>query len=371
MKVRIRIAFAAAIVAFGVALVPTAAPAAVPAHATPGSAQEGAYPWRMEEVAPGVYAALQPTATRFDDSNSTVIIGTNEVVVVDAQSEPAAVRSLITWIGTVTEAPVQLVINTHWHGDHTQGNAIYRDAYGDGLEIIGHASLTEDVPQRAAAFVSERTAYFDAELPAARERLAQGVFRDGTAMTDADKIEQTAVLDRADEWLAANRDARFVAPSRTYTSRQRLQRAGHTIDLIHFQGHTRGDTVVWLPREGVALTGDLLDDLPYAGHGYPTSWRAALATLRDLPIRATVPGHGPVFRDSNKLEAVHDFLDALIRETASAVAEDRNAETVMDAMNAGPWRARLASDDVAAGFFDQTLPEAIERAWLEAKGEIE
>jgi len=356
MKVSHRIAFATV---------------AVLVAAQPSTAQESAYPWRMEEVAPGVFAALQPTATRFDDSNSTVIIGGNEVVVIDAQSNPDAVRSLIAWIGTATEVPVRLVINTHWHGDHTQGNAIYRDAYGDGLEIIGHGSLEADVPDRAASFVSERTAYFDAELPAARERLEQGVFRDGATMSPADKIEQAAVLERAEAWLAANRDARFVVPSRTYSSRQRLQRAGHTIDLVHFEGHTRGDTVAWLPREGVAITGDLLDDLPYAGHGYPSSWRDALAVLREWPIRVTIPGHGPVLRNSDKLEAVHDFLDALVGETAAAIASGSAPESVLDAMATGPWRERLASDEIAAGFFDQTLPEAVERAWLEASGEIE
>jgi len=339
--------------------------------ATPGQAQQEPYPWRMEEVAPGIFAALQPAETRFDDSNSTVIIGANEVVVVDTQSDPAAVRALIDWIASVTDAPVGLVINTHWHGDHTQGNAIYRDVYGEDLEIIGHVSLEADVPGRAGAFVRERLSYFDLELPGAYERLEQGVFRDGTTMTAEDKEEQRAVLDRAETWLLTNRDARFVAPNRTYSTRQRLRRAGRTIDLIHYEGHTRGDTVVWLPQEHVALTGDLLDDLPYAGHGYPTPWRAALAALRDLPIEVTVPGHGPVFRDSSKLEAVHGFLDALITQAATAAEAGQTLESTVAGITLDSWRERLASDDIAARFFDQALGEAIERAWLEARGELE
>lgn len=341
------------------------------ALAGPGKAQENSYPWRMEEVAPGVFAALQPTETRFDDSNSTVIIGTNEVVVIDSQADPEAVRSLIGWIATVTDVPVRLVINTHWHGDHTQGNAIYRDTYGEDLEIIGHASLVEDVPGRAAAFVSERTTYFSTELPAAYKRLEQGVFRDGTAMSAEDKEEQRAVLARAETWLTTNRDARFVAPNRTYSMRQRLRRAGRAIDLIHYEGHTRGDTVVWLPQDRVAITGDLLDDLPYVGHGYPTSWRAALASLRDLPIEVTVPGHGPVLHDSSKLDAVHGFLDALITQAGAAVAAGQSLENTVAGITLNSWRDQLASDEIAARFFEQTLGEAVERAWLEARGELE
>jgi len=337
----------------------------------PVQAQEAAYPWRMEEVAPGIHAALQPTETRFDDSNSTVIIGANEVVVVDSQADPEAVTSLIGWIASVTDVPVKLVINTHWHGDHTQGNAIYRDTYGEDLEIIGHASLVEDVPGRAASFVGERTTYFDTELPAAYKRLEQGVFRDGATMSSADKEEQRAVLARAETWLATNRDARFVAPNRTYSMRQRLRRAGRTIDLIHYEGHTRGDTVVWLPEDRVAITGDLLDDLPYIGHGYPASWRDALAALRDLPIEVTVPGHGPVFRDGTKLDAAHGFMDALVTQVTAAAEAGQSLESTVTGISLDSWRDLLASDDIAALFFDQALGEAIERAWLEARGELE
>ena len=51
------------------------------------------------------------------------------------------------------------------------------------------------------------------------------------------------------------------------------------LELRHYRAHTRGDTVVWLPQQGILASGDLLDDLPYTGHGYPRSWRAALADI--------------------------------------------------------------------------------------------
>lgn len=344
--------------------------ALLPAGSSVAQTQD-AYPWRMQEVAEGVHAALQPAERRFDESNSLVIIGVNEVVVVEAQADPAAVAGLIDWIRSTTDAPVTTVINTHWHGDHTQGNALYRDAFGDDVEFVGHATLVEDVPQRAAAFVHERIAYFEAELPAARERLAQGVFRDGTEMNEADRAEQAEVLERAAAWMDANRDARFQPPTRTYTFRQRLVRAGHVIELLHFEAHTRGDTVVWLPELGVAATGDLLDDMPYAGHGYPTSWRAALADLRELPIQHIVPGHGPVFDDLAKLEAIDRFLAELIGYVGAARAAGTGLATAMNEAELAAARDALASDEAAARFFDQVLAEAVERAWIEAAGKID
>jgi glyoxylase-like metal-dependent hydrolase (beta-lactamase superfamily II) len=336
-----------------------------------GQAREADYPWQIEEVSTGVFAFLQPTATRLDDSNTAVILGANEVIVVDAQSDPAAVRAVIAWITATTDAPVTLVINTHWHADHTQGNVLYREAFGDAVDFIGHQSLIEDVPARAATSIQQRVEYFETELPGARERLERGVFRDGTAMTDLDEGEQRAVIIQAEAWLAANRDAAWVLPNRPYGSRQRLRRAGRTIDLIHFEGHTRGDTVVWLPEEGVAITGDLLDDLPYGGHGYPSTWRAALERLREMPIVATIPGHGRVFRDATKLEAIHGFLDKLITDVTRAAEAGQTLEATTAALDLAAWRDQIADDVMAADFFDQTLPEVIERAWLEARGEIE
>ena len=338
------------------------------AEGGPAQAPEGL---RFEELSPGIFAALQPEQRRFDDSNSLVLLGGNEVIVVDAQADPGAVRELIRWIEAQTTAPVTMVINTHWHGDHTQGNAIYRDEYGDRLEIVGHASLVEDVPARASEFVDERVAYFDAELPAARERLGRGVFRDGSAMSAAERDEQAAVIERAQAWLDANREARFLPPSRTFTTRQRLRRAGHAIELIHFRAHTRGDTVVWLPDAGIIATGDVLDDLPYVGHGYPRSWRAALQTLREMPITTIVPGHGPVFTGLDQLENIAGFLGAVIETAEAAVAAGTSLETTIESADLRIWRDELARDEAGAEFFDQVLGETIERAWLEARGELD
>jgi glyoxylase-like metal-dependent hydrolase (beta-lactamase superfamily II) len=231
--------------------------------------------------------------------------------------------------------------------------------------------LLEDVPARAAASIQQRVEYFDAELPGARERLERGVFRDGSEMTDLDKGEQRAVIIQAEAWLEANRNMGWILPNRPYGARQRLRRAGRTIDLIHFEGHTRGDTVVWLPDEGIAITGDLLDDLPYGGHSYPSTWLAALESLRELPIAATVPGHGPVFRDTAKLDAIHGFLDALITEVTRAAEAGKTLEATTAGLDLSAWRDRIADDAMSADFFDQVLPEVVERAWLEARGEIE
>ncbi len=335
------------------------------------SAQTTEYPWQVEEVAAGVFAFLQPQERRFDDSNTLVVIGPSDVVVVDSQSDRRATGAIIDWIREHTDAPVRTVINTHWHSDHTQNNVLYRSAFGEDVEFMGHTSLGEDIVERAAASVQERVEYFDTELPGARERLERGVFRDGSEMSDEDRGEQRATIIQAEAWLQENRDLQWILPNRPYGLRQRLRRAGQTIELIHFGGHTRGDTVVWLPEAEVVATGDLVDDMPYAGHSYPKGWVAALERIADLGAAAIVPGHGTVFRDQTKLEAIADFLDSLVQQAGAAAERGDDLETTIASIDLSPARAALASDAMSGNFFDQVLPEAIERAWLEARGEIE
>jgi len=332
--------------------------------------QSDTYPWTLQQLADGVWAATQPAERRFDESNSLIVLGDEGVTLVDTQSNPDAVRDLLARVREITPLPVVRVVNTHWHGDHTQGNAIVRAAFPD-VDIVGHVTLVQDVPERAAGFVAERLDYYDAELPGAHARLERGVFRDGSAMSDEDRAAQAAAIARAEAWVEANRGAEFLPPTHTYENRVDLKAGAHTLQLIHVRAHTRGDTLVWLPDEGILATGDVVDDLPYIGHGYPAEWVEALTRVLQLPVRVVVPGHGPVFEGTGQIETVRGYLGALVGQVRGAVAEGYDLETTLAGLGLGRWRTALARDATGEEFFDAVLPEAVERAWLEARGEIE
>ena len=103
----------------------------------------------FRQVRPGVWAALQPAAQRFNDSNSIVIVSDRDVIVIDSQANPATSRALIERIQGLTDKPIRYLVNTHFHSDHTRSNFAYREEFPE-LEIIGHGSLVEDIPSRAA-----------------------------------------------------------------------------------------------------------------------------------------------------------------------------------------------------------------------------
>ena len=110
----------------------------------------------IEEVAPGVWAALQPDERKFNDCNSLIVAANKFVIVIDAQESADDVQQIIHFAETQIGKPVRYLINTHWHSDHTQGNTLYRRRYGEELIIIGHSTQAEDIPNRAAVYVGDR-----------------------------------------------------------------------------------------------------------------------------------------------------------------------------------------------------------------------
>jgi glyoxylase-like metal-dependent hydrolase (beta-lactamase superfamily II) len=92
---------------------------------------------RMYKLAEGVYAITHAAATQdWPHGNTGVVIGNDGVLVIDATYLPDRAARDIALIRRVTNLPVRYLVNTHWHGDHTHGNGVYRDSF-PGIAIIG------------------------------------------------------------------------------------------------------------------------------------------------------------------------------------------------------------------------------------------
>src|SRR5205823_7390150 len=87
-------------------------------------------------LAEGIYEIRHPDAPdTFPQSNTVVIIGDKAVFVVDSCLLPSTAREDIAQIRQWTNKPVTYLLNTHWHFDHTLGNATYAAAF-PGIQII-------------------------------------------------------------------------------------------------------------------------------------------------------------------------------------------------------------------------------------------
>ena len=199
------------------------------------------------------------------------------------------------------------------------------------------------------------------------------VDREGDPLSEEDREVLAGQIEAAEATVAAKRSIPrpFAVPDRAYEEELVLGSGAGEVRVRHFAAHTRGDSVVHLPATGVLVTGDLLDDLPFGGHGYPASWVAALESLAELEIGAIVPGHGSVRRGGDHLKLVTDMFRSLVAQVGAAVADGLDLEATQARVDLGTYRQRLAGDDPIAGrAWDNFIPPTVERAWLEARGEL-
>ena len=324
------------------------------------------------EVADGVYAWLQPAPNRFNDSNSLIVVTERDVIVVDAQADPATVESLHAAITELTNLPISWLVNTHWHTDHTQGNAVWRRLVGDGLRIAGHESLSADVPTRARSLLDEQIERLRDVLPRAEANLANGQGLAGQELDEQQQETQRQAIEQGKRQLAALEATELVAPDVTYRNVLRLQRQTGDVVLLHLPGHTAGDTVVWLPEQRVLATGDLLDEVPFGGHGTPSEIVRSLDHLPGYFPAVVVPGHGDLQRSDDRLELVHELWSTLLAHCRERQRAGKTLDEARTELDLSDLRTRMTDGDaVAERNFDGFLDDNFARAWADVSDTLD
>lgn len=142
------------------------------------------------------------------------------------------------------------------------------------------------------------------------------------------------------------------------------------------RGNTAGDAIVYLPKEKILITGDLLDHpVPYLSGGYPSELITILQSIAQLDAETIVPGHGRVLHDKSHLYKVIDFVRIVVSEVSKEVHRlgssttnfDRVQESVLKAIDVEAWRQSFAGDDKAdRDFFDGfSVPGLIKASFAE------
>lgn len=226
-------------------------------------------------MADGVWAYIQ-----FDGSwwinNTGFVTAPGGVLAVDSSSTERRTRGFLDAIAGVTRDPVRTLVNTHHHGDHTNGNCLFGD-----VTIIGHRLCR---PLVAAATIGGLDAVFGPV-----------------------------------EWG----DLVPAPPNLVFDERLDLWMGDRLVELqyIGTPAHTTTDVIVWLPSEKVLFAGDLVFDggTPFVLMGSVAGSLEALDRLRGFGATTIVPGHGPLC-GPERLDTVEAYLKFVQRVASEAKA---------------------------------------------------
>jgi cyclase len=214
----------------------------------------------VKELAPGVffrYSSISATEKNvvFGGSNHLWVVFEDYVVVVDANF-PQGAGEVVEAIKKTTDKPIRYVLDTHHHGDHSYGNAVFSKA---GASIVAQANCARLL--RVGGPEEFKKA---GEGPTGRKDVANSTLKVPTVVFD-DKL----VLD---------------------DGKQRVE------FLFFGHAHTAGDAVAWLPKQKILCTGDACVNgaFNFMGHSDSASWIRVLERLQQFDVKIVAPGHGPL-----------------------------------------------------------------------------
>ena len=262
------------------------------------------------------------------DPNTGIIIGDDAVMVIDTQATPVMAQDVIRRIREVTDKPIKYVLLSHYHAVRVLGASAY------GAEHIIASEDTRDL-------IVER-GQFDKDSEIGRfPRLFQNVESVPDGLT----------------W-----------PTMTFHKKMTLWLGKLEVQILQLgRGHTKGDTVAWLPAEKILFSGDLVEfgATPYAGDAYFKDWPQTLDNLAALKPEKLVPGRGAALQNPAQVQeglaGTRAFISDLYESVKASAAKGEDLRKVYEATF-----AKLQPKYGNWVIFNHCMPFDVTRAYDEA-----
>ena len=276
---------------------------------------QSSYEYVVEKVIDDVYV-LKPEVGdyRWVTSNVIVIINTEDVLVVDSGLLPEAATEAIKEIRKLTAMPVKFLLNTHWHGDHWQGNEVFLKEF-PGLEIISTEQGYQAMQRNGLKWInSYYPKYFQLMIEGYENDLKKGVTSDGKPLSKQVTHQMSIGIQDVKNDLASLKKIKPTLPTLTFTKELVFRRGGREFQFHYLGvGNTVGDAVLYLPKEKMLIPGDLIVyPSPYESGAFSKEWIQTSKALEQFELLYLIPGHGAVQKDSNYLI----YINALFAEIA-------------------------------------------------------
>jgi len=255
----------------------------------------------VKEVAPGVffrYASIGPEGSKipFGGCNVIWILFEDYVVVIDA-TFPKEAGDTIKDIRKTTDKPIRYVLNTHHHGDHAYGNAVFGK---EGATIVAQSNCARLLRVDGPAEFKKA-----GEGPTGRKDIAESSLKPPSLVFD-----EKLVLD---------------------DGKQRVE------FLFLGHAHTSGDGFAYLPKQKIVCTGDACVNGAYnfMGHSDSASWIRVLERLQQLDVKTVLPAHGPP-SGRDLLEKQKRYFVELRQQVQKGIDANKDIDDVIKSIDM-PW----------------------------------
>lgn len=223
--------------------------------------------------------------------NVGFVVGAKATLVVDPGMGMKSGEAVLREMRKVARGPGIYIVNTHFHPEHTTGDA----AFPPDARVLRAAAQQQDVEEMGMKWVAN----FASRSPALSEILQGATFR---------------------------------TPAETFEKEKTLDLGGVRVRLIRLgPGHTRGDTAFYVEGDGVLFSGDLAMHNIFPAFATPQSsastWLTSLDALDKLKAARVVPAHGDV-TDAGVIDAYRGYLKALQSRVAALKKEGKAADDI-------------------------------------------
>ena len=327
--------------------------------------------YHMESVGKDIYAFIAPEPKApIVSGNSVAIIGSDAVLVVDSGEFPALTRRMIADIRSKTNKPVRYLVNTHWHGDHNTGNAVYAAEF-PGLSIISASFTRQAMNDYQPKFFEMLKTVYPEAMERFKKALEESKKTDGTPMTEEDKRFFSGLVEVMSELLPQVKDINYVGPNVTFTDQMTIDLGGREVKILWLgNANTAGDALVYVPDQKFMATGDVVVwPTPYAINSYIGSWISVMDKLLAMDVSTIVPGHGPAMHDKRYMQTERRLLADLNDQVKGAVAQGLSLDETKKKVNLQPYKDEL-TEGIAGRVYawDNYFMSGVDSAWREQKG---
>lgn len=325
-------------------------------------------------VAPGVWAFVEPRFQVQPIGNVTVIEQSDGLVLVDAGGSPGSARRIVSEIRRLSAKPVTAVVITHWHGDHPQGLTEILKAWPDARTIATRPTQahlrdrkTMNTPATFEAAADDALYERGQSFIAFSRRMAD------QAATPAEKAGWSAAGRLFTQYAEDMRGAVTVSTAEAFEDRLDLSDAQTPVE-VRFLGraNTDGDAVVWLPKQKVLISGDIVvAPFPFGFGSYPADWLRTLDRIKGYDFEILVPGHGQPQRDRAYLDRLSGAVAEVRAKVTPLVAQGASLEDVRKQLDFTGQASSFVGDDpwLRRWFTEYWITPFVASAYKEAKGE--